>query len=365
MVENFQDYKNKKSPKILYIINSLDIGGAETLLYHTVKEIVKKGLADVTVCTLYGKGALGEKLASEGGVKIIDLSLKQKYSHKAIVCLLNLFKENEYNIVHAHLFPSGYYAAIASLFSKSVKLIYTEHNVFNRRRKYKFIRPIERFIYKRFNVIIAVGNIVRAELIKWLPSINNKVITIPNAIPIEYCSETANKDIDILFVGRLEKVKGVDILLKAVKKLNGNYKTVIVGDGSERKNLECLANELELNDNVSFTGIRYDVIDFMCRAKVFVLPSRWEGIPLTLLEAMSLGLPVIATKVGGNTELINSNENGVLVEPDNIREFVDNIKLLMGNTFLRDQLGDKAKKKLAEKFSIDAHVDKLINIYVN
>lgn len=350
--------------KILYIINCLDIGGAETLLYNTVREIVKIKLADITVCTLYGKGALGKRLSSEG-IRVIDLALKKKYSYKAIVYLLNLIKKNEYNIIHAHLFPSGYYTAITSLLSKSAKLIYTEHSVFNTRRKYKPLRFLEKFIYGRFDAIIAVGNIVKVELVKWLPSINSKVITIPNAIPIEHCNEIANKDIDILFVGRLEKVKGVDILLKALKNLDKKYKTVIVGDGSERGNLECLAKELGLNEKVAFTGTRYDVKDFMCRSKIFVLPSRWEGIPITILEAMSIGVPVIASKSGGNSEVIEDGENGLLVEPENSKDLETALNKLLEDTFLRNKLSDKAKSKFREEYSIDKYIRRLIITYMS
>jgi len=361
MAENTRDSSSLKSPRILYVINSLGIGGAETLLYNVASEIHKNKIADIDICTLYGKGNLGEKLHSEG-LRIYDFSFEHKYSCKAVAELKKLIKNGKYDIVHAHLFPSGYYAALSSFLIEPHRLIYTEHNIYNRRRKYKLLRPLENIIYNRFDKIIAVSNTVKDELKNWLPAVSKKTVVIPNAVPINACSEL-NKDIDILFVGRLEKVKGVDLLLDALKILNKGYKTFIVGNGAERKNLESLARNLGLHDSVVFTGARSDVKDFMCRSKIFVLPSRWEGIPLALLEAMGLGLPVIASKVGGSVEVIQHGVDGLLVTPEDTGELSRLITETLADDILRERLGCNAKVKIKERYSLEQYVDRLMEIY--
>lgn len=359
--KNAMDFKKKL--KILYIINSLDIGGAENLLCHVLKEIVKRQ-ANITLCTLYGKGKPDEKLVSEG-IKIHDLSLKNKYSIKAAVSLSHLYKQGRFDVVHAHLFPSGYYAALASMIFKPKLLIYTEHSISNRRRNYRLIHPLEKFIYNHFNAIIAVGDIVKEELIKWLPAIESRIKIIPNAIPVGNSRPSERKDIDILFVGRLITDKGVDFLLKALAKIEGNYNTWIVGDGPERKNLEALASGLGIKSRVNFAGMRSDIKDLMNRAKIFVLPSRREGISLALLEAMSSGLPAVASAIGGNKEVITHGEDGLLITPEDIMQLSFSIRGLLEDDGLRQRLSIKAKWEIEEKYSIGQHIDKLMNVYRN
>lgn len=171
----------------------------------------------------------------------------------------------------------------------------------------------------------------RAGRTKEAKKLRAKLIVVPNGISIPPPREGTGQG--VLFVGRLIKSKGVDILLEAMRACPGERLT-IVGDGPERRALEEAARG---NPNVSFAGMvdSVEVDRHLARAGIFVLPSLEEGLPNVVMEAMALGVPVVATKVGGIPDLIAHGETGWLVEPGNAGALADGIQRLMADAPLR------------------------------
>ena len=209
---------------------------------------------------------------------------------------------------------------------------------------------------------------VQVALIEWLPNLQRKSVVISNAVPVPDLSNWSSvKKYDVLFVGRLTKAKGVDILLKAIKILKEKYqkeiKAAIVGKGYLEEELKELVMELEIEKEIEFLGVRRDIEKLMKSTKLFVLPSRWEGLPLTILEAMSSGAGIIATKVGGIPEIIQNGKEGILISPEDSETLAGAIAELLKDRELRVKLGINAYKKVKEKYSIEVYTKNILEFY--
>ena len=169
----------------------------------------------------------------------------------------------------------------------------------------------------------------------------------------------------VTLVGRLTEQKGVDVLLMAVamlKDLHDLMRVWIVGDGPLRGRLEEQAAGSHLGEVVQFLGDRSDVPSLLAASDIFVLPSRYEGLPMTLLEAMAAGLPCVATDVGGNGELVDHSVTGWLVAQENPRELANRLGVLIEDGALRRRLGRAAREK-AQRFDLDRMVARTFEVY--
>ena len=356
--------------KVLNVINFLNIGGAQSLLKNFILDAKKSSDFEIDVCVLYPNGVFLEELEKEG-VRVFNLNSGAKYNFFMIFEILEIIKRGEYDIVHVHLFPASFFVAVASIFlDRSIKFIFTEHSIYNRRRAFRIFKVLDYFTYLRYRKIICVSKQVENSLKKWLPFVSNKTVIIRSGIPLNALPEKQLQKIyDVLFVGRLERVKGVDILLRAAECLKKKYsmkiRIGIVGTGVLLSNLKRLSFNLGINNTVEFLGVRGDILSLLDKSSVFVLPSRWEGLPISILEAMSRNVPVIATSVGGISEIINDGEDGMLVTPENPELLAGAIIYLLENEGLRAKLATNAFKKVKEEFSIDMYTSDLLNLYKN
>ncbi len=179
----------------------------------------------------------------------------------------------------------------------------------------------------------------------------------------------SRRDFIILFVGDFRKEKGCDSILQAVAKLDIPFQVLLVGDGPLRSELEDLANSLGISQKVTFTGrlphaseklpLCYNASD------IFALPSHTEGHSMALLEALASGVPVIATRVGGNLETVDEGEDGFLVSPNDDLGFRDAIRELLTDSGLRHKMGIKARERIVEKFSEKEQISKTMAIYTS
>lgn len=344
--------------KVLHIINSFDIGGAEKLLYNYIVETNSK-CNSIAILKSSNSFLYMDLIKRE--VRIIYM-----YDKNPILKFIRLVKDiraEEYDIVHAHLFPSNYYAVIASLFCKKSKFIFTEHSVTNRRRKYKIFKFIERIIYRQFDGIIACSEEVKSSLLRWLEE-NVNVYTINNGVK-EIEKIDTNKEYDLITIASLRSnVKGVDILLKELSYIKDDFNNaIIIGDGVEKDNLLILRDALGLDNKVSFLGIRDDIGSMLSKSKIFVMPSRNEGFPLALLEAMSAKSAIIASNVSDIPKIIRNNENGILVDIKKKGELRKAIKCLLKNKDMRINFGESAYKTYENNYNIEIYCKNINKFY--
>ncbi|NOR17182.1 glycosyltransferase [candidate division WOR-3 bacterium] len=363
MKTSINNFYSKNS--ILSIINSLNVGGAESLLTQLAIDCKKGKRGSLDIAVLYKNNFYIDTLRNEG-VKVIEMKLKRKYTLSAVWKVAQLIRQSNHKIIFAQLFPTVFYVALASFFVTNKKYVLRETNIYTRRRKYPLLRTLDRFIYSRYERIICVDKQVENSLIKWLPEVNRKTIVLKKGIPIQTDFQEIAKKYDVIFVGRLARQKAVEILLQAVAALHSKrmpMKIAIVGDGPLMRFLKKEAKELHLEENVDFLGKRMDVTKLLHMSKLFILPSRWEGTPSALLEAMAAGLPVIATKVGGVPNIINDGHDGVLVSPNDPDILAHAIEEVMSNPGLMKKLENNAREKIKQEYSIRNYTNNILLLF--
>lgn len=349
--------------KVLHIIDSLMHGGAEVLLASFV--VASKNEATHEVCTLYPSNTVLRERIGNAGIPLIELNAKRKYSIKTLFRLIQIIRKNPYDIIHIHLFPAQYYGAVAALFARHGKFVFTEHNVHNRRRESKIFRTFDNLTYKAYSSIICVSQLVEDELLKYLPHLKKKTMVIYNGIQVDPPKVASVYRYDAVLVGSLRSnVKGVDVLLHAIKLLGDKISRVAVaGEGILKNELIALRDQLGLQEKIDFLGNVNQVGELLEQSRIFVMPSRYEGLPIALLEAMSKKKPIIATNVGGIPEVIKDRENGLLIPPENPEVLAEKLELLLNSPDLCSKLGNKAYESIQERFSIEKYSQSVINVY--
>ncbi len=216
--------------------------------------------------------------------------------------------------------------------------------------------------------VIAVSRHIYRELIQWIGLPVDKVSYIPNGVDVDYFKPARCKKPYILFVGRLTKRKGVDLLVKAFTKIATEYKDlklVIVGDGEEKKMLQTLIEKLGVRSRVRILGnvSRHTLKKLYAEASIFVLPSRGEGLPLSLLEAMASECAVVATRVSGAIDVIKHGYTGLLISPNNVEELASTIETLIADESLRKKLALRARDLVLKEYSWDRVAEKTLAVY--
>jgi len=352
--------------RLLYLIDSLSGGGAESVLVNLIHYLSQsEPEIDCHVATLY---PTSEKYLTGKDFPVHCLDMPSKYALTGVSRLRRLLSSGHFDLVHAHLFPANYLAALTSLQHSDIPWLYTEHSMWNRRRRFLALRPVEHIIYSRFRRIIAVSQVVADSLTRWLPSVHSKIRVIPNGVALSQLPH-AHRDwspghgATLLFAGRLEHVKGVDVLLKAFSLLPPPITLWVAGTGSRRALFERLASDLRVSERVQFLGFRSDVQQLMLEADCLVLPSRWEGLPMVMLEAMAVGTPVVATAVGGIPEVIENGVTGWLAPPEDPIALAQVLSEALENGEKRQQICESARARIMDSYSIEVTARKTLALY--
>lgn len=167
-------------------------------------------------------------------------------------------------------------------------------------------------------------------------------------------------------VARLVQRKGIDILLRAFAMVSRHHhqaRLVIVGDGPLGDELRALARELKIADSISWLGFQSDAVKWLQIMDVFAFPSRLEGVPNAVLEAMAVGLPIVATTIGGVTDLLEEGGTGALIPPDDPDAMAGELDRLLGDPSFRADLGGRARKRAVEVFALPGSISRLIDLY--
>jgi len=233
--------------------------------------------------------------------------------------------------------------------------------------KIKFFRRLRKFYLNRADKIIIPSLILSKSVEQWGIK-KDKIVIIPNPYS-DLGQEEFNLSADIQdkFVmvtgGRLIPLKGIDSIIKVLREIKKGF-LIIFGDGPERRNLEKLAGDLNVSEQILFTGIiSQSKLKYLFKlANCFVLNSKHEGLPHIILEAMAVGCPVIATNMGGIPEIIHDNKNGILIESDNIPAIMEAIERLKENSSYRDQIIEYGRKTVTERFNPDIVFPEVVKI---
>lgn len=298
-------------------------------------------------------------------------SLKSVISHIVLSVMMLVFRPS---IINIHCVgPNGYWGKRLSDIFKVPLVVSTHGERTNDSSGFYLVKQnIDTYdeLIATAKSVVCVSDVSATESLTNCVGNSNKVVIIPNAITVdEQVPRTADRDIDIVYVGRLVPEKGVDILIKAISNLIHFFPGVrvkIVGDGPDCTELNRLVMELGLASHVTFLGQmeRIDIVQLLKRCKILVLPSRKESFGLVLLEAANAGCAVVATSTGGIPSIINHNTNGLLFEIDSVEQLGLHLVNLLHNEDFRLKLVEEFTSRLPQ-YDISNFVTRYRNVFAD
>ncbi|HRY37010.1 MAG TPA: glycosyltransferase [Candidatus Magasanikbacteria bacterium] len=311
-------------PKILHLITGLDLGGAEQMMVETLPKI--KNFTHI-VCSLTSKGSLGEKLEKEG-IKVFCLNSGKYFSLSSVVLFRKIIKSEKPDLLATRLIHADFYGRIFGRLFGIKNIVCSLESVLDQPKygKIFFLERITGFLVKKYS---AVSQAVKNTYVLKASIDPKKITVIPNGIDLTKfqtnISKTETKNIygwsDKFIIGYAAKMRperNHKTLLSAFadfnKKIPGSL-LILAGDGPEKENLITQAKNLNIYDSVKFLGNRSDVPQLLRAFDLFVSPSSYEGMSVAILEAMACGLPIIASDIEPNREIIENNKSGLLVPP--------------------------------------------------
>jgi glycosyltransferase involved in cell wall biosynthesis len=356
--------------RLLLVVDSLEVGGAERQVVDLAVALRRSGYVLTVACSVAGdlSGAL-----EEAGVPVRPLLrrlAKRRLSLAYAWGLRWLLNREQFDLVHAHIYASVAAAAIATL-GMGVPLVITEHTEASWQTWRA--RWVSRWVYRRVEHIIAVSTPIRRRLIE-RDDVHPDLITIvPNAVvstserhgsaPLP--AELRKRPL-VGVVARLQPEKGVANFLKGVTRVAPHFPEahfVVAGDGPLRQELVALAEDLNLSKRVHFLGFQSDASALMRSLDVLVVPSLTEGSPLVTLEAMTAGVPVVASAVGGIPDQIRHDKEGLLVPPGDTGAIGDALLTLLRDPDLARRLGHAGRRRTASEFSHATMVRQIEDVY--
>lgn len=348
--------------KILVVLRSVSIGGAEKHALMLMLGLRRMGHDVFFAGPLHGW--LGQQMLI-AGIPCLDLPLRGTYDVVSLWRLSRYAKKINADIIHSHLTRSAFYAGWSSRIT-GIPNVATAHSD-NAGKHFHHAKKI-----------IAVAETVQRFLIKRGYS-ERRIVVVHNGIP-DIADQQAQSQRDgtrnklgiginepcLLMVARFVTAKGHDTLLRALSRIRHRpWKLLLAGD--EKSDLgpqiRMLASQLNLNESIQFLGLRDDVPALLHAADILLAPSRREALSLSLLEASACSLPIIATGIGGNPEVITHDENGLLVPVDDEIILSNAIESLLRDPEKRTALGKAARVRFLDSFTEQAMIDKTIRIY--
>lgn len=351
--------------KIMQVIPEFGLGGAETMCANLSVELSRMG-NDVTAVSLYSSETPITKRLTKAGIRVLYLDKKQGLNISVIFKLIKIMREEKPDVVHSHLY-SAKYAHIAAIISKVKKRVHTIHNIAEKDGG-KQDHIVNRFLFKKCNVIpISLSDDVRKTVVSFYKIAAPMTPVILNGVPLDKCKPISEYRIlatKFLHIGRFSEQKNHIELIKAFVAAHEKCEKIelyLYGEGELEEKCKSLVSDLGAYSYIHFCGTTNDVYSVMHQMDVFILPSLWEGIPMTLIEAMGTCLPIIASKVGGIENMLSDGESGILIKPIQ-QEITDSILTVHDDYCLRKKLGEGAKN-ISVDFSAQNMAKEYIKVY--
>ena len=363
--------------RVLHIIKSLGRGGAEMLLPETLKLHNQDKFEFHYIYFLPWKDQMVEAIAENGGiVNCFDASNNVSIMLKA-KAVSTYIKSHHIDIIHSHLPWAGVLARVVGRKS-GVPVIYTEHN---KQERYHFAtRILNLATMGMARQVVAVSHEVAESISKHKPGLKTPVRIISNGVNTDHFDKTLVDGsevrkklnippgapvIGIVSVFRLQK--RLDLWLEIAAKVLQSKRDahfIIVGDGPLRDQITKKCDQLNLNGRVHLTGLLTEVRPYLAAFDIYMMCSIFEGMPVAMLEAMSMECSVISTDAGGIKEVIDHSENGMLCPVKDWGNLTGFAVELIDDKVLRSQFAERGRKKVIANFSIGTMVNSLESLYL-
>jgi glycosyltransferase involved in cell wall biosynthesis len=370
--------------KVLHIHTLALISGSGINTFLTMAKINSDRYVSELACA--SSGRLIELVKSQGlkvrPIRNFTRPISPLKDILAVFELVSLIKKERYVIVHTHNSKAGFIGRLAAKIAGVPVIVHTVHGFafhpyekFWRRKIFIFL---ERLATRWCDVMIVISEAMVNWAVKERIVTCDKIVKIYSGIEIDKFLFQTNisakrkawgiKD-DELVIGEVAKLwegKGQDILLAAIPEIIrevSNLKVIFVGEGELEHRLKNIAYKLNIQDKIIFTGFRADIPEITSVFDIACLPTLWEGMGRSVLEAMVSGKPVVASRVGGIVDLVQDGVTGILVEPGDYQALAKAIIRLLKDKGLRQKMGEEARKRVDERFSTEKMVAEIEKIY--
>lgn len=366
--------------KILHVVGSLQIGGLENILINIINN-TNPEIFEHSICCINRSGPMARRI--EKHIIIHEMKKGGKADYLLPIKILDVIRKDNPDIVHTRNW-SAIDGIIAAALSRNRKIIHDEHgrdcgdpkglNI-----KKKIIRNVlDRYVDR----YVVVSDELRDWLNTFIGIQNRKIVRIQNSVDTRIFSPPVDKGREKIavglpanscivgYVGRLDPVKNLEMLMKSFLRVimdahsDKQILLVITGSGAEEEKLKKTTHEWNLDGKVFFLGESSNVNEYMRAMDIFAISSIAEGIPLTLLEAMASGLPVVATRVGGIGEVVQDKESGYLVDSGDDRGFAEKLEKYISDESLRECHGRKGRELVVKLYSLDNMIRQYENLYL-
>lgn len=370
-----------KTINVLHVIGKLPLGGAEILLL-TIGAHVDRNRINMAVCCLSEEGPVADQIKQEG-IKVFCLKQPRfRYSYRKIINLMKIIKNDKIDIIHSHLQKADLMGRLIGLLCHVPVICKTRHDYRGSNEKgypnnYRGHLKLNVLLDYLTDMVIYISN----SQMNAFKKRERKRCVIHNAFYEKKFKLSPNtrelkrKQLGILpdevligSVGRLTRIKGQKYLLYAVREIKKirediKIKILLVGEGDMKNQLLLLANELGISKNTIFMGKTKSVPELMQAMDIFVHPALWEPFGISIIEAMYSGLPVVASNVGGITEIIQDGVNGILVESQNPGSIARALLALIDNPEKTKKIARNGRENVISKYSGKKYAEKITNLY--
>jgi glycosyltransferase involved in cell wall biosynthesis len=367
---------------MLHIKGSAPFGGDCVLMLELGRAARERGLeVDILATDPHFR-----EMISEEGLGLVDLDVIRReirplWDFRGLQRLTAFFSRSPYALVHTHTTKPGIVGTLAARRAGIRAVMHTVHlfpfhEETGRLTTAAYVRA-ERLAARWCDRIVTVSEYQREWALREGIGKPGQLVAIPNGVPTDRAKSTrlpaevrtelgVGKGFMILSTGRLAEQKGLEYLIRAAALLREDLPTpriVLAGDGPLRDRLAKLVSDLRLEDTVALIGHRSDVGDLLAAADLVVLPSLWEGLSISLLEAMAAGKPVVTTTIGSNREVTNNGETAVLVPPKDPGSLASAIRSLAVDPGRLAELGRRGQRRQVERYTLRRMLDAYLDEY--
>lgn len=347
--------ESTKKIKTAYVLCGLSYGGAERLVLDLIKNLDKEKFS-IYLITIKGGGELLPEFQT-AGINIYLLNKKSRLGILTIWRLKKYLQKEQIDIIHTHLFAGDTWGRLAAILAKVPVIISTEHNVNLDEGIIK--KTIKRWLSHFTKKIVAVSRAVKEYQIDAEKIDPAKIQIVYNGIDLAkfpfLTDYQLRQPLTLGIIGRLEPQKGHLVTFNALSLILKKYsltKLMIIGQGSQKKILEQAAKNLKIEKNLIWQPPQENVGSVLNQLDLLLIPSLWEGLGLIALEALSVGLPVVASNIHGLKEVITNEETGFLVEPNNPEQLAEKIINIIDHPENLTKTRTKGREKVETFFEI-------------